>query len=388
VSDIHGFIPIVPIQNVIKNEGPVYPLRSNVPERTGSINVHGPFQQTRSLDLLNWNGYPSVVKPVKQLSVVHILLDGYARADTFKRVFDGTEDQLLEFFSAEGFFTAPQATANYPNTILSTTSMLNLRYLGEAAWNHPPSLHSYVQQNAVVTLMRELGYSLEIYPGSVITEFVDTNLHSAFRLNELLASSSGFVQLPWLRQAIADYWHTLHRNRIDYTLTALETVELSHPTYLFAHILSPHPPFVHHREGTPVSVTRPFFLHDGSHYGPRDELYKFQYREQHEYITNRLISVIKNIKARCDNQCVIIVHSDHGSAYGLEDAQNKSDLQERFSVLFAIFLPDNDYQGFSEDLSLVNVYRILFNKLFYQTFPLEGNKHYWTDFSEIEADTY
>jgi hypothetical protein len=324
-----------------------------------------------------------ITKISSPLSIVHILVDGYAPPQTMERVFDTKGSLLSDFLFKENFFVAKKATANYPNTTLSMTSMLNLRYLDDPRWRKLPSFHSYVQQNTVVNFLRSLGYSLQVHPGSIISEFRDAHLHSKYRLNELLASSSGFIQLPILRQLIADYWHSLHRKKIDYTLSELEKASFSHPTYLFAHILSPHPPFVYTQDGSPSALTRPFLLHDGPHYGPRDELYKSQYTEQHAYITSRLISAVKNIKNTCNNNCIIIIHSDHGPAFGQQKDASLSDLAERFSILLAIFLPDNDYTGFSDVTSLVNVYRTIFNKTFNQQMVLAENKQYWSPTLEI-----
>jgi len=46
------YIP-VPLQKVLKNKEPVYPLRSKVPEGTNKY----PFQQIESSDILNWSGH-------------------------------------------------------------------------------------------------------------------------------------------------------------------------------------------------------------------------------------------------------------------------------------------------------------------------------------------
>jgi hypothetical protein len=78
----------VPLQKVRKNEEPVYPLRSKVPEGTNKY----PFQKIESSDTLNWNGYTCRCPMVNIISASDIRAsEGFRNVNAeFRRFFNDT----------------------------------------------------------------------------------------------------------------------------------------------------------------------------------------------------------------------------------------------------------------------------------------------------------
>jgi hypothetical protein len=85
---------------------------------------------------------PSLARPARAASPVpispgtaklpdiyYIILDGYARSDAMRRLFDYDNSPFLESLERKGFYVARRSTANYCQTPLSPSSYLNMSYL-------------------------------------------------------------------------------------------------------------------------------------------------------------------------------------------------------------------------------------------------------------------
>lgn len=322
-------------------------------------------------------------------NIIQIVLGGYATPGNMKRVFNEEARDLERYLAVAGFYTAKVGRANYPEGLSSMASLMNLRYFDQNTEGTDPSvLYSYLRKNAFVSKLQQLGYRTEVITGSDATEFEGATLRNSYRVNELLAHVTGTFGLPWLRGSISKYWHQLHRKQIDYTFDQLEQFEVdSEPRYVLGHIASPRPPFVFTRDGDSVEVDRPFVLEDGSDYGDREKIYRTRYVDQYSYITARLITALDQVKRNCNEKCIIVVHSDHGSGLKWQPTLAASDMEERYAVPIAIYFPGANNENLPGRLSLVNVLRIVLNRAFNQTLPLVPDRFYSSDLSETSIRT-
>jgi hypothetical protein len=52
-------------------------------------------------------------------------------------------------------------------------------------------------------------------------------------------------------------------------------------------------------------------------------------------------------------------------------------VKKRFSILYAVHIPSGDKKIFSDNISSVNTYRIIFNNYFGTNLEILDNRHYW-----------
>jgi hypothetical protein len=159
------------------------------------------------------------------------------------------------------------------------------------------------------------------------------------------------------------------------------------PTFTFAHILAPHPPFVFGEDGEDVSPReRSYYLTDGDrfrgYYGDRDD-YADGYRKQAEFLTKRVERMINGILANSPEPPVIILQSDHGSGIGLDTKSlEATDLRERMSILSAYYLPDAGDAPLYQSISPVNSFRVVLNAYFGAGLDLLPDRSYFSTWDD------
>ena len=168
-----------------------------------------------------------------------------------------------------------------------------------------------------------------------------------------------------------------YRERTLYDLDQLpEIARMDGPTFTFAHIVCPHPPFVFGEDGEDVSPRdKSSVPTDDKGWGGLPA-YRAGYRRQAIFITKRIEAVVDKILAESPEPPVILLQSDHGS--GLYHEQNdlaKTDLRERFSNLCCVYFPDGDYSGLDERMTPVDSFRVILNHVFGAGLPLLGRRN-------------
>jgi len=337
------------------------------------------------------------VTPGSLPDIYYIILDGYARADILKEVYQVDNSELLSYLTQKGFYVANRSRANYCQTGLSLASSLNLTYLdglvsqiGNESSNRLP-LAVMIENNRVVRHLRDYGYTLTAFStGYSITEIAGADVRmaprwslSAFQ-NKLINATPlpVFLELPFLKTQ-----RDFHRERILYTLDHLaDATEIDAPTFVFAHIVAPHPPFVFGAHGEHVRLDREyafgvFTLADGSHFtaiaGRHD--YVKDYRNQLAFISARLQIAIEEILSRSPEPPIIIIQADHGPGSMLDwQSAQDSNLPERMSILNAYHFPDQDYSTLYQGISPVNTFRVLLNGYFGAGYEILEDKSYFS----------
>jgi hypothetical protein len=323
--------------------------------------------------------------------IYYIVLDGFARADVLKKNFNLDIEPMLGRLERRGFYVARRSTSNYCQTPLSITSSLNGEYLDRMLpkdFENIGLLSDLIGRSTAVTALRNAGYTFV----SFATGFDQTEQFEADVRLSPYVQISGFH-----RMLLADtplFWRLLPNpmQRDSYTMTRDRTnlvfeklPEIARdpaPTFTFAHILGPHPPFVFGENGEDVSPhqTR-YFLSDGTayhrYYGRLG--YVQGYRSEATYLARRVEQVIEKILADSPRPPVIIFHADHGSGLDLNvESADKTDLHERMSILNAYYFPNHDYRGLDDRITPVNTFRVVFNTLFGAELPRLPDRSYFS----------
>jgi hypothetical protein len=148
---------------------------------------------------------------------------------------------------------------------------------------------------------------------------------------------------------------------------------------VFAHIISPHPPFVFDVHGKPTEPARGYSVNDGDDFqGTLDE-YRAGYARQVQFVNQKLEWAIDAILANSPTPPVIILQGDHGPGSRLNwGSPAKTCLWERTSILNAYYLPGGGESRLYPSISPVNSFRVVLNAYFGANLPLLPDRTYFT----------
>jgi hypothetical protein len=335
---------------------------------------------------------PAGEEAVPLPDIYYIILDGYGRADILANLFDYDNTEFLDYLTAKGFYVAHESRSNYCQTLLSLASSLNLTYLDGLVrqigveYGGAGPVADMVNNSAVFHFLERHGYELVTfssgYPGTEIRN-ADRYLTPRWYPDEFQVTLINMTPIPLVLNALYDM-HDWHRERILYTFENLpDASELPGPTFVFAHIIAPHPPFVFGPNGERIAPELQFVLADGSHLierrGMTREEYVAQYRGQLMFINSRVRGAVDAILSTSQRPVIIVLQADHGPGSMLDwDDPNNTDLEERLSVLNAYYLPDDGDKYLYDAITPVNTFRVIFNHYFGTDLELLDDESYFS----------
>ncbi len=324
--------------------------------------------------------------------IYYIILDGFARGDVLASTFGYDLEPFLRRLEGRGFYVPRRSTANYCQTPLSIASSLNGAYhepaTSETNAGMPPDPVLF-RHNAVVASLAPLGYRFVTFSsGFDFTEYpgADVYLSPYFHLTDFQRMLAEGTPLAGLLPGLIDRdSYTMTRERTLYLFDHLPDVaRIAGPTFTFAHVLSPHPPFTFGPDGEDVSPHhKPYFLSDGSVYrGAYGDAasYVGGYRKQVAFLVKRVEATIDRILAESPEPPIIVLQSDHGSGLNLDmESAQRTDHAERMSILNAYYLPGGGREGLHDRITPVNSFRAVFrNEFGARLDPLPEENYYST----------
>jgi hypothetical protein len=336
---------------------------------------------------------PSVPPTARLPDVYFLVLDAYGRSDVLKEMYGFDNSAFLERLEQRGFVVARSSRSNYCQTALSLAATLNLRYLddleGDTGHDRRP-LRRLIFDNPVFRSFRERGYRLVTFAsGFDATESLESDLSLAPPGNLRAFHALMADQTPlWLLlgQRASREPHHLHRER---TLKVFDELPAcsqpsSGPTFTFAHVVAPHPPFVFGADGRDVSARESTYSISDSegwcglpgHQGPDD--YARRYREQVAYITTRVEQTVNRILSISLTPPIIIIQGDHGPGSHFDSsAASPNDVRERFGILNACYLPENGRGRIGQGITPINTLRAVLDECLGTNLgPIENRSFY------------
>lgn len=351
-----------------------------------------------------WKNYIDSVNEVREYSlgdfssltskhdIYYIILDDYARSDVLQELFGYDNSEFITSLEELGFIVPTDYYSNYPMTHLSVSATLNMEYLQELAPGLERShsrwlMKPFIDHGRVRTFLEERGYqTISISSNWTITENSTTDIYY-HPYPVMLSDFEGFVLgstpsriFGHFLQKIASVRSVMSQQKIViYGFETLASIpEIPGPKFVFAHIISPHPPFVFDKDGNTVDVPYTFNFKDGNEYPGTPVAYKEGYINQLQFINRRLQETLSTILENSKTAPIIIIQADHGSGLMTDfTSPNNTCIKERFSPFSAYFLPDINDPLFLTDVSAVNTFRIVFNEYFEAELPLLENRQYF-----------
>ena len=279
-----------------------------------------------------------------------VVLDGAGRGDVLGSRFGIDPATLTAPLEQLGFEVVPHARANYMRTLPALAALLNFEELDPAALADASSpaaaLAGRIEQGRLLPLLARDGYAAYLVPAGFGT--VD-RLPGAARVAPASPGADGrealldMTPLPVVFDALGVFDRAeTQRERVRVWLEALRApASRPGPKLVFAHLLAPHPPFVFGATGEPV-LRGSEHAYDGSHFylHSTPAVYRRGYAGQVTFLSRAVPPVLADILEEGREAPVVIVLGDHGPGLGLaHDSLERSDLEERFGVLLAAYLP-------------------------------------------------
>jgi len=353
---------------------------------------------------VDWGGYRQAVSDAKNYSIdskngsanrpdiYYIVLDGYARPDVLKEMYDFDDSEFISYLQGKGFVVPASNHSNYPATPLSIASTLNMDYIQSLAptldgnpfrWLMEP----FIDQSRVRTFLESQGYqTVSLSTNWTITENETTD-HYLHAYPVMLSDFEGYVLgvtplkvfASLLGNVVSPPTAEGHRHVIRYDFETLASLpKMPGPKFVFAHVISPHPPFVFDQNGNPADTGSTFTFQDANEFSGTHEEYRQKYVEQVRFVNEQLEKTITAILAESSTPPIILLQADHGPGMltDLGSAVNTC-IHERFSPFAAYYLPGMDPLSVPDDISNVNVFRMVLNDYFDASQPLLESRQYF-----------
>lgn len=307
--------------------------------------------------------------------IYYIIFDGYPRDDILATTFNYDNSNFLQWLKEQGFYVALCSQSNYSYTAPSIASTLNLAYLGNEETPNKitfseDELNAMLQNSLVQETVTQLGYTTITFeteydwlrwdnPDILYSLETDTSLKNIFlsKINGfeilLLDTSLASVILDqidlnlWLKESIRQ----THQEEIVFALEKLLEIpkEEDGPKFIYAHIVSPHPPYIFGAHGE-LLVNEPL-----------DRL--VAYRDQVIFLNTKIQEFISIALVEAETKPIIIIQGDHGAS--IDYKKWEVDPVEKLAILNAYHFPNmDDEDGLYPDISPVNSFRFLFNQYF------------------------
>ena len=309
-------------------------------------------------------------------SVYLIIMDEYLGSEGLKEYFNYDNTNFENFLRGRGFKVIKNTTSNYQNTLFSMASMLNMNYVSkldeEELSNHYvyKKILSLFKNNEVCDIFQQNGYRVINLSPFEIKNAPGLNSPSEMPQKIQLITSQTMVYriakyLPvWLSEMkISKY---LKKQQIALADVDNETIKKTLgesrsnnklPAFVYVHLRMPHVPYVYDSVGNlKVSFKhKPLLREDADS----------EYLEYLVYTNRKVSQFIAELQTSTKNNAVILLMSDHG----YRDASYK-DIKFAYQTFSAVFLPNRAHNTWYDGISNVNQFRILFNSLYGQRFPI------------------
>ena len=316
--------------------------------------------------------------------IYYIILDDYANSKSLEKYLDYDNQEFINFLAKHGFDVADQSYSNYPSTLFSLPSIMNMKYvnyLSEKYYdsNDEHELYHMMDFNLVTQYYKSIGYETINFDGGNFFDDVenfDQNLCIRKFWHEDLWTIVQHTTIlgPLSIKKSAD-------DLREYRLCVFsELPKLQHnndkPIFVFAHIMMPHSPYLFKANGEAQDQDKVFLELDL-------EFNKYPYLDQLEFVNKKMQEVIDKLLLESDEPPIIIIQSDHGARMGVPNwntAGSDEKLVERiFNNFDAYYLPGERENFADEPRTPVNTFRIIFNSYFNGEYDLLENKMYYSN---------
>lgn len=340
-------------------------------------------------------------KQKKSPNIYHIILDAYTNNEVLSNTFKYDNTPFISELKKYGFKIKENSFSHYPITQPSLYSTFYCNYVPIKQNNCLlENLEKDFGKNIVFENFSRNNYKIVSYLCGVdyssrspfISVKIGTSNHYLFWIALFEKSFlSNIVKKVFVKRI-----NSSHYSQILESLDNLKGAQSQfgqNNNLFFSHILCPHEPFVIRKDGgvNLTSTIRGFFLMEQTNkfsqktHSKLQEEFKNKYVAQVNGLNNKLLPILKSIITQypSDNQPIIILHGDHGYSPFLYDHNQPESIKTILGNLLAVYW---NYELFDINaVSLVNLYRIIFNIIFQENHRMLPNRYFinYYNFSKI-----
>jgi len=335
------------------------------------------IKHSESLEILSLPNVEQSILP----DIYYIILDEYAGSISLKKDFNFDNSDFILALSERDFYIPSTSYSNYPNTILSVPSTLNMQYLnflGEEVGVESKDqrlVREIWNNNLVMKNLKSKGYHITSF-----YEGMGAGVEGSLDLLDERLCGDDYVNDDLKRELVTTYIPLSYfydellisetRSKLLCIFSELTEIKerTTQPVFVYAHMKIPHDPYVFDSDGNPVSLTKK---------NADSATQKKLYLEQLMFANKKIIEVVDTIFEKSENPPIIIIQSDHGERTGI-DWENPTNemIRKGHNNLNAYYLP-NGSKSLYETISPVNSFRVIFNEYFNADFELLEDKYYW-----------
>ena len=339
-------------------------------------------------------------KAVLKRDIYYLIFDQYSREDILKSGYNYDNSGFINFLKDKGFYIADKSYSNYPHTLQSLASSLNMEYINylskneEENNNDPLLLHKLIEDNKVMKYLKSNNYKFIHFGSGVGFTKSNFNADVNYTIYSYTEAEKTIIKILYLESIISPIVIKLFdkdlvenkivqgpriskREGILFQLDRLSEIPKDPQlTFVFMHLLIPHSPYVFDEDGNYVSLKE-------------EKRYTVQqsYVRQLKFFNKKLIDVINKLIVNSHYKPIIIIQSDEGhyprgysyrepnlSKYSVEK------LKHKFAILNTFYFPDTNVEQLYPSITPVNTFRLLFNLYFKENYELLEDKHFNTNY--------
>jgi len=262
-------------------------------------------------------------------NVYLLLLDGYQRGDSLLEYFGFDNQPFFSALEERGFTVASQSHTRYTETAQVVPTMLHQRPLEEllgGKWDGSNAQYRRLQQ-AINHSPTQDAYEAAGYETfSIVSGATGLDWRSADVVMESPWPSTFERHLLFsgvLRRLLP--FDAMHRASVLDDFAYLKQSVGTSPRFVFAHVMSPHHPYVFNADG---SAADPCEAECDNHAGPPNPMLDARLSGQVTYVNELVLDAVDHI-IDVDPDGIIVVFSDHGLR------RDTADMDEWVRTLFA-----------------------------------------------------
>jgi len=300
----------------------------------------------------------AIYKKYSLPNIYYIVLDEYPGSKELKYYFNYDNGDFDAFLRSRGFYIVNNSYCNYSSTFLSDVTTLNMEYLADTE-----NLINKLIHNKASKYFKSIGYNFVMLQKTRLDDFLYIN-------NPFNNSLYDLVKMTFLEKPLGD--NCLrgdgHKKMILEQFKMLENlVNPVEPMFVYAHIMTPHHPYLFDQNGAPISYLSRFFQNPAN-----EKLFLNQL-----LFTNKMVKkIVDKLINESKIQPIIILQGDHGPLPFYKNIKERVKL--RMSILNAYLLPSEVKQNLYDFISPVNSFRLILNKYFGVNIKLLKDENYLT----------
>lgn len=325
-------------------------------------------------------GPDEIPAPVRDIYLV--VLDEYASRAVLRERFGFDNSAFEDSLRALGFHV-PVVRSNYTETIHALPSLLQAAHVHRAVeelpagTKDPTLMHHLVERSRVASFLQQRGYRFVFFPSgwwgmSRSNALADSLVEVGSQLGLHWSVAQTELRRATLRETMLAALHD-HGVLGDHVRLSLEQFgrlpTIQGPVFGFAHVLSPHSPFVF----DPSCGRLPRSLSGDAAKG---------YVGQLECLNGLVLRMVEKLLRDSAVPPVILLQGDHGTElleyHTAECAEQISPAaaRERLGAFGAYYLPGGRSAAFGDTVSVVNVLGHVLRHYFHATLPPEPDDQY------------